>query len=174
MEVILTSKIKNLGDVGDIVKVRAGYARNYLIPYNKAQFATEENRKAFEARRAEYEKQVAAEQAVARERAEKLQAIELTIAAQVVSDGKLYGPISNTEVAELASRLSGTDIQRQEVNFPDGQARTVGEHRVVFYLHSDVSVETKLKVISDSTEQQQEDETRQPEQVAVDPSVADS
>lgn len=165
MEVILTSKIKNLGDVGDIVQVRAGYARNYLVPYGKAQFATEENRKAFEARRAEYEKKVAAERQAARERAEKLKAIELTVVSQVVSDNKLYGPISNTKVAELASRLSGVEIQRQEVSFPDGQVRTVGEHKVVFYLHSDVSVETKLTVISDSAEQQQEDEIRTSEEV---------
>lgn len=173
MEVILTSKIKNLGDVGDIVKVRPGHARNYLIPYGKAKFATEENRKEFEARRAEYERQVAAERVAAQERADKLKAIELTIVAQVAADDKLYGPISNTEVAELASQLSGIEVHRQEVNFPDGQARTVGEHKVVFYLHSDVSVETKLTVVSDSTEQQ-EGEGDSPEENVADSQTTDN
>lgn len=148
MEVILIDKIKKLGDVGDLVKVRPGYARNYLIPYRKAKFATEENRLEIEKRRAEYEKHVSEERAQAQERAEKLKVAELTLTVQAMEDGRLYGPVNITEVSELVLQSCGIEIQKQEINFPDGQIRTVGSHAIVFNLHSDVQVQTQLHVVA--------------------------
>ena len=161
MEIILIDKIKNLGDVGDIVKVRSGYARNYLIPYGKAKFATEENRLEIEQRRAEYERQVSEERASAKERAEKLQGVELTIRMQAMEDGRLYGPVSITEVCDLVLQKCGVEIQKQEVNFPEGQIRSLGPHSIVFNLHSDVRVETQLQVVA--AQQSSSDESLQRE-----------
>ncbi len=148
MEIILIDKIKNLGDVGDLVKVRSGYARNYLIPYGKAKFATEENRLEIEQRRAEYERHVSEERASAKERAEKLKDLELTISMQAMEDGKLYGPVSITEVCELVLQKCGIEVQKQEINFPEGQIRSLGSHSILFHLHSDVQVETQLQVVA--------------------------
>ena len=161
MEIILIDKIKNLGDVGDIVKVRSGYARNYLIPYGKAKFATEENRLEIEQRRAEYERHVSEERALAKERAEKLEGLELTIGMQAMEDGRLYGPVSITEVCELVLQKCGVEIQKQEVNFPEGQIRSLGSHSIVFHLHSDVQVETQLQVVA--AQQSSSDESTQQE-----------
>ena len=148
MEVILIDKIKNLGDVGDLVKVHSGYARNYLIPYGKAKFATEENRLEIEQRRAEYEKHVSEERALAKERADKLKDLELTLSVQAMEDGRLYGAVGITEVTELVLQACGMEIQKQEINFPEGQIRTVGSHLIVFHLHSDVQVQTQLQVVA--------------------------
>ena len=148
MEVILIDKIKNLGDVGDIVKVRSGYARNYLIPYSKAKFATEQNRLEIEQQRAEYERRVSEERALAKERAEKLKHLELVISVQTMEDGRLYGPVSTTELSELVLKKCGVEVQKQDINFPEGQIRALGLHPVVFNLHSDVRVETQLQVVS--------------------------
>ena len=148
MEIILVDKIKNLGDVGDVVKVRSGYARNYLIPYGKAKFATEENRLEIEQHRAKYERQVSEERALAKERAEKLKGLELTIGMQAMEDGRLYGPVSITEVCELVLQKCGIEVQKQEVNFPEGQIRSLGSHSIVFHLHSDVQVETQIEVVT--------------------------
>ena len=169
MEVILIDKIKNLGDVGDIVKVRSGYARNYLIPYGKAKFATEENRLEIEQRRFEYERQVSEVRALAKERAEKLKGLELIISVQAMEDGRLYGPVSVTEVSELVLQKCEVEVQRQEINFPEGQIRTLGSHPIIFHLHSDVQVETQLQVVAaqrssaDKSTQQENPEAHSPE-----------
>ena len=147
--------------MGDIVKVRSGYARNYLIPYGKAKFATEENRLEIEQRRAEYERHVSEERALAKERAEKLEGLELTIGMQAMEDGRLYGPVSITEVCELVLQKCGIEIQKQEVNFPEGQIRSLGLHSIVFHLHSDVQVETQLQVVA--AKQSSSDESSQQE-----------
>ena len=167
MEIILIDKIKNLGDVGDIVKVRSGYARNYLIPYGKAKFATEENRLEIQQRRAEYERHVSEERALAKERAEKLEGLELTIKMQAMEDGRLYGPVSITEVCELVLQKCGIEIQKQEVNFPEGQIRSLGSHSIVFNLHSDVQVETQLQVVA--AQQSSSDESTQQETLDAQP-----
>ncbi|MXX98810.1 MAG: 50S ribosomal protein L9 [Gammaproteobacteria bacterium] len=170
MEVILIDKIKNLGDVGDLVKVRPGYARNYLIPYGKAKFATEQNRLEIEQRRAEYEKHVSEERAQAKERADKLQDLELTHTVQAMEDGRLYGPVSIADVCDLVSQKSGVEIQKQEINFPEGQIRTVGSHPIIFHLHSDVQVRTQLQVVaaqqtgSDKDTEQEQQEGEAPQQ----------
>ncbi len=148
MEIILIDKIKNLGDVGDVVKVRSGYARNYLIPYGKAKFATEENRLEIERRRAEYERHVSEDRALAKEHAEKLKDLDLTISVQAMEDGRLYGSVSITEVCKLVLQKCGIELQKQEINFPEGQIRSLGSHAVVFNLHSDVQVAAQLQVVS--------------------------
>ena len=170
MEVILIDKIKNLGDVGDLVKVRRGYARNYLIPYGKAKFATEQNRLEIEQRRAEYEKHVSEERAQAKERADKLQDLELIHTVQAMEDGRLYGPVSIADVCDLVSQKSGVEIQKQEINFPEGQIRSVGSHPIIFHLHSDVQVRTQLQVVaaqqtgSDKDTEQEQQEGESPQQ----------
>ena len=175
MEIILIDKIKNLGDVGDIVKVRSGYARNYLIPYGKAKFATEENRLEIERRRNEYERHVSEERALAKERAEKLKGLDLTISVQAMEDGRLYGSVSITEVCELVLQKCGVEVQKQEINFPEGQIRSLGSHAVVFHLHSDVQVETQLRVVS-AQQSSSDENTRQesPEDQTVQETPADT
>ena len=148
MEVILIDKIKKLGDIGDIVKVRSGYARNYLIPYSKAKFATEKNRLEIERRRAEYERQVSEERDLAKDRAKELTHLELIISVQTMEDGRLYGPVSTTELSELVREKCGVEVQKQDINFPEGQIRALGSHPVIFNLHSDVQVKTQLQVVS--------------------------
>ena len=162
MEVILIDKIKNLGDVGDLVKVRSGYARNYLIPYGKAKFATEQNRLEVEQQRAEYEKHVSEERALAKERADKLKDLELTLSMQAMEDGRLYGPVSITEVAELVLQACGVEIQKQEINFPEGQIRTTGSHPIIFHLHSDVQVQTQLQVVAAQGTTAEKDDQQDP------------
>jgi len=148
MEVILVDKIKNLGDIGDIVKVRRGYARNYLIPYGKAKFATEQNRIEVEQRRAEYEKQVSESRALAKQRAEAIQNAELKLTAQVMEDGRLYGTISVAEVIALVLQTCGVEVHKQEIDFPEGRIRTSGSHPVVFSLHDEVQLESQLHVVA--------------------------
>ena len=148
MEIILTDKIKNLGDIGDLVKVRPGYARNYLIPYGHAKFATEENRLEVEQRRIEYEKQVSEERGLAKERADKLKDLELTHVAQAMEDGQLYGAVSATTISDLILQNCQVEIHKQEINFPEGQIRTTGSHTVMLSLHSDVQLQIKLQVIA--------------------------
>ena len=162
IEVILIDKIKNLGDVSDIVKVRSGYARNYLIPYGKAKFATEENRQEVEQRRAEYEKQVSEERALAKERADKLKDVVLTHTVQAMDDGRLYGAVSTTEIAELVLQSCKVEIQKQEITFPEGQIRTTGTHSVVFHLHSDVQVQTQLEIVAAQQSDTGEDTKQEP------------
>ena len=167
MEVILINKIKNLGDIGDLVKVRAGYARNYLIPYGKAKFATEQNRLEVEQRRAEYEKRVSEERAVAKEHADKLKDLELSLTVEAMEDGQLYGAVPITEVANLVLQKCGVEIQKQQINFPDGQIRTTGTHPIVFNLHSDVQVQIQLQVIATQRSgDNKESEQKQPDDVA--------
>ncbi|MBC6413614.1 MAG: 50S ribosomal protein L9 [Chromatiales bacterium] len=148
MEVILIDKIKNLGDIGDLVEVRCGYARNYLIPYQKAKFATEENRLEIEQRRAEYEKQVSEERAAAKQLGDKLEDLELSLVVQAMEDGQLYGSVSAAEIADMIVQKCGVEIKKQDINFPQGQIRTIGSHPVIFSLHSDVQIQTQLQVIA--------------------------
>jgi len=148
MEVILVDKIKNLGDIGDIVKVRRGYARNYLVPYGKAKFATEQNRIEVEKRRAEYEKQVSESRALAKQRAAAIENAELKLTAQVMEDGRLYGTISVAEVIALVSQICGVEVHKQEIDFPEGRIRTSGSHTVVFNLHDEVQLESQLHVVA--------------------------
>jgi large subunit ribosomal protein L9 len=145
MEIILLEKVENLGKIGDRVRVRSGYARNYLIPKGKATLATPENIAKFEARRAELEAKAAAELAEAQERARKLEGVVLKIEVQAGAEGKLFGSVGTVDIAE-AIRKHGVAVERSEIRLREGPLRVVGEHRVDLHLHTDVNVELKVVV----------------------------
>jgi large subunit ribosomal protein L9 len=148
MEVILLQKIANLGNIGDRVKVKPGFGRNYLLPGGKATLATAENVAKFEARRAELEDQAAKELTSAQQRAAALEGFKLTITAKAGSEGKLFGSISTTDIAE-ACAAAGHAIERAEVRLPGGPIRTVGEHQISLHLHSDIDVPVPLTVVAE-------------------------
>lgn len=139
MEVILLDKVENLGGIGDKVKVKPGYARNYLLPQGKATRATAENIAAFEARRAELEAKAAAVITDAKARAEKINGLKLVITAKAGSEGKLFGSIGPVDIAE-AAELKGVSIERSELRLAEGPLRSIGEHEVEVHLHAEVSV----------------------------------
>ena len=146
MEVILLSKVENLGALGDKVSVRSGYARNYLIPQGKAKFATPENIAEFEARRAELEAQAATALAAAEERKSKLDGITVTIAAKEASEGKLFGSVGNVDVLEALTAL-GHDVEKREIRMPEGAFRTIGEHPIELHLHTDVNASITISIV---------------------------
>jgi large subunit ribosomal protein L9 len=148
MEVILLQKIANLGDIGDRVRVKPGFGRNYLLPGGKATLATAENIARFEARRAELETRAAAELAAARKRVAALEGFKLTLTAKAGSEGKLFGSISTTDIAE-ACKAAGHTIERAEVRLPGGPIRALGEHVITLHLHSDIDIEVPLTVIAE-------------------------
>jgi len=149
MEVILLSKVENLGNLGDVVKVRNGYARNFLIPYGKAKVATKANVAEFEARRAELEKAAAEALAAAQARAAQLEGMSVTIAGKAGTEGKLFGSIGTAEIAE-ALTAAGHAVEKREVRMPSGPLRAVGEHDIELHLHSDVNVSVKVNVIAEA------------------------
>jgi large subunit ribosomal protein L9 len=146
MEIILLEKVENLGGIGDKVKVRPGYGRNFLIPQGKATLATPENIAAFEVRRAELEARAADEITAARGRAKLVSRLKLVIERPVGAEGKLFGSVGTIDIAEAAT-AAGVEIARSEVRLPDdGPIRIAGEHIVEIHLHSDVSVELPIIV----------------------------
>jgi len=147
MEVILLEKIANLGNLGDKVAVKAGYARNFLLPFGKATPATADNVAAFEARRAELEKIAAEKKAEAEARAAKLADLTVTIAANAGEEGKLFGSIGTRDIADAVT-AAGVAIEKSEVRLPDGALRNVGEFDVVVQLHTDVETTVKLVVVA--------------------------
>ena len=148
MEVILLERVDNVGGIGDRVRVKSGYARNYLIPKGKATLATPANIAKFEARRAELEAKAAAELEAAKTRAKAIEGKTLRITAQAGPEGKLFGSIGTVDIAEACRKL-GADIERSEVRLPDGPIRVVGEHKIELHLHTDVNVEITVVVESD-------------------------
>jgi large subunit ribosomal protein L9 len=148
MEVILLQKIANLGDIGDRGKVKPGYGRNFLLPGGKATLATAANVARFEARRAELETKAAADLTTARTRAAALEGFKLSIAAKAGSEGKLFGSIGTTDIAE-ACKAAGHEIERAEVRLPGGPIRTVGEHVITLHLHSDIDLEVPLTIVAE-------------------------
>lgn len=145
MEIILLEKVDNVGGIGDRVRVRSGYARNYLIPQGKATVATAENIAKFESRRAELEAKAAAELAEAQSRAKKLEGVVLKIEMQAGAEGKLFGSVGTVDIADEIRKL-GVEIERSEIRLPDGPLRVVGEHRIDVHLHSDVNIELTVVV----------------------------
>jgi large subunit ribosomal protein L9 len=137
MQVILLEKVVNLGELGAVVKVKDGYARNYLIPQGKAKRATAENLKAFEARRAELEKAQAGALAQARERASKLEGLKLEITQKAGVDGRLFGSVTNYDIVEALEKL-GHEVERSHVRMPEGPLKQVGEYPIGVALHTDV------------------------------------
>ena len=149
MEVILLDKLAHLGGLGDKVKVRNGYARNYLLPQKKAVMATKENLAKFEAQRAELEAKIAAELKAAEDRAAKLAAIgTVTILAKAGDEGKLFGSIGTRDIAD-ALTAAGCEIHKSEVRLPEGVLRSVGEYEIALQLHADVKSVIKLVIAAD-------------------------
>lgn len=146
MEVILLEKVENLGDLGDKVAVRSGYARNYLIPGGKAKYATAINIAEFESRRAELEKIAAESLAEAEARKAKLEGMVVTLPANAGTEGKLFGSIGTAEIADAVTQ-AGVKIEKREVRMPDGALRAVGEFDITLHLHSDVNVDVKVEVV---------------------------
>jgi large subunit ribosomal protein L9 len=148
MEVILLTKVANLGTIGDRVKVKSGYGRNYLLPQGKATLATPANIRIFEARRAELEKAAGDALKSAQSRAEAMKEFKLTITAKAGSEGKLFGSIGTTDIAEACSR-AGYKVARSEVRLGSGPIRSVGEHVVTLHLHTDVDVQLPVIVVAE-------------------------
>lgn len=148
MEVILLQKVANLGKIGDKVKVKPGYGRNYLLPQGKAALATAANLKKFEERRAELEKAAAEELSGATSRAAKLEGFRLKLHAKVGGEGKIFGSIGTADIAE-ALAAAGHQVERSEVRLHSGPIRVVGEHHVKLHLHSDVVVDLPVDVVGE-------------------------
>lgn len=148
MDVILLEKVDNLGNIGDRVKVRSGYGRNFLLPRGKATLATPANVAVFEARRAEFEKKEADELAAARQRAASAAKLSIRLAAKAGTEGKLFGSVGTTDIAEACS-AQGHPLERSEVRMPAGPLRTVGEHSVALHLHTDVDVSLTVNIVAD-------------------------
>ncbi len=148
MEIILLEKIANVGDLGSIVNVRSGFGRNYLIPQGKAKMATKANVVEFEQRRAELEQAASEAITAAEARREQLQEMVLTIKAKTGGEGKLFGSVSNIEIAD-AINAAGVAVERREIRMPDGPLRQIGEHEIGVHLHSDVDAVVKVMVEED-------------------------
>ena len=144
MEIILLKKVENLGSLGSVVSVRPGYARNYLIPQGRAQMATKANKEAFEVRRAELEAEAEAILAAAQARRDQLADMVLTITSKAGNEGKLFGSVSNIEIAE-AIMAAGITVERREIRMPDGAIRHLGEFEIGLHLHAEV--DTTIKVV---------------------------
>ena len=148
MEVILLTKIDNLGDLGEKVKVKPGYARNYLVPSGKAKFATAENLAEFEARRAELEKIAAEALSKAEARKAELDGFKITITAKSAGEGKLFGSIGTVDIAN-AMQEAGKTIEKKEIRLPSGAFRHAGEYHVDIHLHTDVNATIDLEIIGE-------------------------
>lgn len=146
MEVILLKNVSNLGALGDKVKVRAGYGRNYLLPGGFAVAATPENLTAFEERRAELEREAAEALAAAEARRAKFEGISLTIARKAGDEGRLFGSVGNSDIAEAAVD-AGYELDKSEVRLSEGPFRAVGEYEVSLHLHPDVDVQITIDVV---------------------------
>jgi large subunit ribosomal protein L9 len=149
MEVILLEKVRNLGSLGDQVKVKAGFGRNYLIPYGKAVSATAENRAKFEAGRAELERAQTDVLDRARSRAQRLDGFTVQIVRKVAEDGAMYGSVTNRDIAEAVTQ-AGFELERAEVIMSQGPLKTIGDHEVPITLHAEVSVKIIVSVIGES------------------------
>jgi large subunit ribosomal protein L9 len=145
MEIILLEKVDNVGGIGDRVRVKSGYARNFLIPQGKATLATAENIAKFESRRAELEAKAAAELAEAEGRAKKLEGLVFKIEMQAGEEGKLFGSVGTVDIAEEIAKR-GIEVERSEIRLRDGPLRVVGEHHVDLHLHTDVNVEITVVI----------------------------
>lgn len=148
MDVILLEKVDNLGNLGDKVAVRSGYGRNFLIPKGRAVAATPENLKAFEARRAELEKEAAARLSAAVARKEKLDGLAVTIRHRAGDEGKLFGSVGTSDIAHAVEAL-GVALEKSEIRLPQGALRVAGEHEVNVHLHADVNATLKVTIVGE-------------------------
>jgi large subunit ribosomal protein L9 len=146
MEIILLQKVDNLGNLGDKVNVKSGYGRNFLIPSGRAVPATAENLKAFEERRAELEKEAAADLSQAEARKEKLDGLSLSIPCKTGEEGRLFGSVGTSDIAKAASE-AGVELEKKEVLLPNGPFRVAGEYEVDLHLHADINATIKLAIV---------------------------
>jgi large subunit ribosomal protein L9 len=148
MQVILLEKIVNLGSLGDVVKVRDGFARNFLIPQGKAKRATDAAIREFEARRAELESTQAERLAQAQALGEKLNGLQVKIAMKAGVDGRLFGSVTNFDISE-ALRKQGFEVAKGQIRLPEGPLKAIGEHPVSVALHSDVAADITVTVVAE-------------------------
>lgn len=148
MQIILMEKVVNLGNLGDLVRVKDGYARNFLIPYGKAKRATPAAMKEFEGRRAELEKAAGERLAAAQEFAGKLEGVVVTIARKAGVDGRLFGSVTNYDVADGLHAL-GFAVEKSDIRMPDGPLKAVGEVGLEIALHTDVLATVKVAVVAE-------------------------
>ena len=146
MNVILLDNVENLGKIGDLVKVKPGYGRNYLLPQGKAALATPENIKQIDARRAELETAAADELAAAKTRAKAIEGMELVIQANSGAEGKLFGSVGPIDIADAFEKVQ-VEIQRSEIRMPDGPIQELGDFPVGVHLHPEVNVEITIRVV---------------------------
>jgi len=149
MQIILLEKVVNLGSLGDVVKVKDGYGRNFLIPQGKAKRATEANKAEFAARRVELEKQQAEILASAQTRGEKLAGFVLQVTQKAGVDGRLFGSVTTGDIAEGLT-AKGFEVAKAEVRLPDGPLKIVGDHAVSIALHHDVVVDVTITVVGEA------------------------
>ena len=147
MNVILLETVENLGGIGDLVKVKPGYGRNYLLPQGKAALATPANMKKIEKRRAELEKAAAEELAKAKTRAKAMDGVELVIPANAGSEDKLFGSVGPIDIAEAFGAIQ-IDVERSEIRMPDGPIHSLGEFPIGVHLHSEVDAEVLVRVVA--------------------------
>jgi len=148
MQIILMEKVVNLGGLGDVVKVKDGYARNFLIPQGKAKRATDANRKVFEEKRAELERQQAEILAAAQAQAEKLEGMMVQITRKAAVDGRLFGSVSNIDIA-VALEAQGFKVEKSAIRLPDGPLKTIGDTPVQVSLHTDVIATVTVSVLGE-------------------------
>ncbi|MEX2496402.1 MAG: 50S ribosomal protein L9 [Woeseia sp.] len=146
MNVILLDSVENLGDVGDLVTVKPGFGRNYLLPAGKAALATKENIAEFEARRADIEKAAAEDLKAAQARADLIRGMDLVISANVGAEGKLFGSVGPVDISEAFAKV-GVEIARSEIRMPEGPLHETGDFTVGVHLHSDLDVEVIVRVV---------------------------
>ncbi len=147
MDVILLEKIHKLGNLGDKVKVKSGFGRNYLIPSGKAVSATTENIAKFEARRAELEKLHQEALSLANGRAEKLNDLSVSMSRRASAEGKLYGSIGTVDIVEAVNEQTDIELVKHEVRLPDGPIRNIGEHKLIIQLHADISSTIVVNIV---------------------------
>jgi large subunit ribosomal protein L9 len=147
MNVILLDNVDNLGSIGDLVKVKPGYGRNFLIPQGKAALATPDNIKALEARRAELEKAAAEELAAAKARAKVIEGTEVVITANAGSEDKLFGSVGPIDICNALEEVQ-IEVERSEVRMPEGPIQELGEYEIGVHLHPEVDAQIKVRVVS--------------------------
>jgi large subunit ribosomal protein L9 len=151
MDIILLEKVRNLGNLGDQVRVRSGYGRNYLIPQGKAVIANEKNKAQFEVRRAELEKVQAGELAQARQRGEKMAGATVQIMGKAGEEGKLFGSIGTADIAE-AMTSAGFPLERSEIHLPSGPLKHIGDFEIPVSLHAEVNFKITVSVVAEKAE----------------------
>ncbi|MDT8282176.1 MAG: 50S ribosomal protein L9 [Gammaproteobacteria bacterium] len=148
MEVILFEKVDRLGTIGDLVNVKAGFARNYLLPQGKAKIATDANKAEIESRRAEFEKLAAEELGAAEKLRQKIELLSVSITAKSGTEGKLFGSIGNADIAAALTE-AGVEVEKRDVRLPEGPIRQAGEYEITLHLHTDVNAIAKITIIGE-------------------------